>query len=85
MNAMTIRGLDDAAAARLKQEAKDRGVSVNSLLKQLVREGLDLDQSRQRKPHADLDALAGTWSDEEASEFEQATEAFGHIEPELWR
>lgn len=85
MNAMTIRGLDHAAAARLKAEAMSRGVSVNSLLKQLVREGLNLDRPRRGEPHTDLDALAGTWSDEEASAFEQATELFERVEPELWR
>lgn len=85
MGAMTIRGLDDAAAARLKQEAASRGVSANALLRQLVREGLGLDRSRRAEPHADLDALAGTWTADEADAFEQAVEPFERVEPELWR
>jgi plasmid stability protein len=85
MGVMTIRGLDDAAAARLKQEANTRGVSVNSVLRQLVREGLGLDRSRRGEPHADLDALAGTWTADEADAFEQAVEPFEQVEPEQWR
>lgn len=85
MGAMTIRGLDDAEAARLKQEATSRGVSVNTVVKQLVREGLGLDRPRRGRRHLDLDAMAGTWSAEDAAAFERAVEPFEQVEPELWR
>ena len=34
--------------------------------------------------HHDLDGLAGTWTEEEAAEFETATEGFRQVEPDLW-
>jgi hypothetical protein len=34
--------------------------------------------------HADLDALAGTWSAADADEFEQGTASFREIEASLW-
>lgn len=83
MAAMTLRGLDDLTASRLKSEARKRGVSVNALLKQLVRQGLGLE--RGRGPYTDLDALAGTWTEEEAVEFARATDSFERVEPEAWR
>jgi hypothetical protein len=33
----------------------------------------------------DLDYLAGTWTDQDAEEFEQATSDFNKIEERLWR
>jgi len=35
--------------------------------------------------HHDLDHLAGTWSDEEAAEFDAALAEQRKIDPELWR
>jgi len=85
MSATTIRGLNEAEAGRLRDEAKSRGVSVNTLLKQLVREGLGLARTSRGRRHTDLDALAGTWSPGEAKAFGRATEPFERIEAELWR
>ena len=85
MGAMIIRGLDDAEAARLKEEAASRGLSVNTMVKQLIREGLGLDRPRRGRRHVDLDALAGTWSVEDAGAFERAVEPFEQVEPEVWR
>ncbi len=33
----------------------------------------------------DLDALAGTWSDEEAEAFERNTAAFAEVDAALWK
>lgn len=85
MGALTIRGLDTTEAARLKQEAAARGVSVNTLLKQLVREGLDLKPASRSRRYDDLDRLAGTWDEDEALAFAQTVAAFEQVEPEMWR
>lgn len=34
--------------------------------------------------HTDLDMLAGTWSEEDAMEFAQATAVFEKIDEDLW-
>ena len=85
MSALTIRGLDEATAERLKREAESRGASVNTVVKDLLRQGLGLDRPSPRRRYADLDALAGTWSDKDVADFERAVEPFGEVEPELWR
>ena len=33
----------------------------------------------------DLDSLAGTWSEEDATEFDKATESFRQVDLELWQ
>jgi hypothetical protein len=35
--------------------------------------------------HDDLDRLAGTWSAQEAREFEDATVKFAQVDEDLWR
>jgi len=41
-------------------------------------------QMAQPQRFHDLDALAGTWSDAEAAEFQRATDDFSRIDPTLW-
>lgn len=84
MGMYTLRGLSPEVAARLKDEAQRRGVSVNRLLQALVQEGLGIDRPRRRR-HLDLDPLAGTWTRKDEAEFVQATEAFERVDEELWR
>jgi hypothetical protein len=46
---------------------------------------IDPEQKAQLSQYHDLDALAGTWSEEDAAEFDQATVSFRQIDEELWR
>ena len=49
-------------------------------------EETDLDKKRAQLPtHHDLDFLAGTWSEEDAAEFDKATERLRQVEQELWQ
>lgn len=86
MNAIIVRNLDDQTRERLKREAKARGVSVNTLMQDLVRAGL---RSRRAQGtsgrYRDLDALAGTWSAKEEREFLESIRPLSEIDEELWR
>lgn len=86
MNNLSIRGLDDKTLAALKRRAARDQASVNTLVLQLIDQGLGL---RQAKPavtrHDDLDALAGSWGARELADFGRATAAFGKVEPGLWK
>ena len=47
---------------------------------------MDLDKKKAQFPiHHDLDHLAGTWSEEDAAEFDKATEIFQQVDEELWK
>ena len=86
MTNLSIRGLDDKALATLKRRAAQEDASVNTLVVRLIEQGLGL---RRAKPslirHDDLDALAGTWRKQDASEFEGATAPFAKVDAELWK
>jgi len=84
MATMSIRGLDDQALARLKNQAEQEGSSLNSLVLRLLQGTGTSIQPGALKMFDDLDALAGTWSDEETQEFERNTAAFAEVDAALW-
>jgi hypothetical protein len=83
---MSIRGLDEKALARLKRRAEREGSSLNSLVVRLLQEDAGAPgKTRQRQKFDDLDALAGTWTSQQARAFERDTAAFSEVEPTLWK
>lgn len=77
---LSVRGLDTATLARIRSVARRRRVSVNRVIVETLREQYAAGQPE----YHDLDALAGTWSKEEAEEFEAAIAPFGEVDAELW-
>ena len=73
-HSLTISELDPATTAWINQEAQRAGTSVEVVARRLIYRGLEIEQKEadQLLQH-DLDALAGTWSADEAAEFLQAT------------
>ncbi len=83
---ISLRGVDEETASRLKAEAKRRRVSVNALILDLIKSGVEAgSRMRRRRVYRDLDALAGTWTAKEASEFLKALADFEQVDRELWR
>lgn len=82
---MSIRGLDEKALAKLKNQAEQEGTSLNSLVLRLLQGASAAIQPSTLKKFDDLDALAGTWSDEEAQAFERNTAAFAEVDATLWK
>ena len=83
---ITLKGLDKATAAWLREEAAKQGKSVEAVILQLVRTSIKATQNAsQLQAYHDLDALAGTWSDEETDNFLKATEDFNRIDKTLWQ
>ncbi|MBM3146635.1 MAG: toxin-antitoxin system HicB family antitoxin [Actinobacteria bacterium] len=88
MGVLTVRGVDEQLGVALKAEAAERGVSVNALVLQLLRESLGLDESRPAKPriYHDLDGFIGSITDEEAEEMLRIIEEeCGRVDEEEWR
>ena len=84
MSTMSIRGLDDHVLAQLKNQASQEGSSLNSLVLRLLQGAGKPVPSRALQKFDDLDALAGTWSDEDAAAFVQHTAAFSKIDKAQW-
>lgn len=83
MKSISLRGIDDEIAQRLREEAQRQGTSVNALILQFVRKGVGL-QAPRRPVYHDLDVLAGTWSAEEASAFLDSLSDFEQVDRGLW-
>jgi hypothetical protein len=83
---LTVRGVDDLLHNKLRQEARQRGLSVNRYVLQLLREGVGIKRSYGAADieYHDLDHLFGTWSAEEVDEFERELAAQRQIDHDLW-
>ncbi len=82
MTVLTVRGIDDELDAALRREAGIRGVSVNALVREVLRRGLGLAEGP--RLHDDLDALAGSWTAPELEAFVTASAPFANVDPDLW-
>ncbi len=83
MKSITIHKLDDDLGERLGQMAKRDGVSLNQLVKRLLRKSVGLDSPRpdHREEFSDL---FGTWTEEEADAFNKRLKDFDQIDEEEW-
>ncbi|MFM9104193.1 MAG: hypothetical protein ACKOPS_23920 [Cyanobium sp.] len=81
MTTITVRGLGPDDLAALKRQAEREGISMNRLaLRRLV----DKPQPEASGAPTELEALAGTWSQEEADRFVAAIAPLEQVEPGLW-
>jgi hypothetical protein len=80
------RGFDDLSSRPPSIPSGGLVASIDFQALRLIEQGLGL---RRAKPsltrHDDLDALAGTWRKQDASEFEGATALFAKVDAELWK
>ena len=82
---INIRGLDDTAHQRLKTKAREKGISLNSLIVKYLRQDVGLETRDKKSPtYNDLDELAGTWNKKDAQNFLKAISAFEKIEGSIW-
>ena len=80
------RGLDEPVLVALKEQAARESVSVNALVVRLLEQASGVrSQSAALRRYHDLDALFGTWTEEEAAEFDANTAIFNEIAPDVWK
>jgi plasmid stability protein len=83
---VNIRGLDDAVHQRLKIEAREKGLSLNTLIVKYLRQNVGLATPHKKNPtHHELDTLAGTWSKKDVQDFQKAISAFDEIDESIWK
>ncbi len=85
MKAITVRNIPPELAAILEKEAQSSDTSLNKTVIRLLEKATGLLPRPGRRRYHDLDDLAGSWSPEEAAEFERALGDQRQIDPELWR
>jgi len=82
---LTLRGIDEELDRGLKKLAQQERDSMNAVILHLLRDKLGLTKPKFRETHHDLDDLAGTWTKEEAREFDDVVREFSHIDEEMWK
>lgn len=85
MKAVTLRNLPPELARIIRRKASEEGVSVNKAVIRLLEESLGMGGKKGKPIHHDLDALAGSWTEEEASAFERALAQQRAIDLDLWK
>ena len=85
MTTMTLRGIDDAVSGALKEKARREETSVNTVMLRILRESLGIEKKKRTVIYDDLDHLAGTWSAQDAAEFESATAVFEKVDEDMWK
>ena len=85
MKAITLRNIPSDLSRRIERRAKDKGSSLNRTVIQILDDALGTSKKRAARLHHDLDHLAGSWSEDEAREFDEDLAAQRKIDPELWQ
>ena len=85
MKTITLRRIPRDLARAIEKRARASGLSLAKTVIELCAEGAGLRKPNRPVLHHDLDALAGTWTEEEAASFEAALGEQRKIDPELWK
>lgn len=86
MKAITLRNLPAELSRAVHRRAADKGISLNRAVIELLQEALGVGgQPKKRRVYHDLDWMFGTWSKEEADEFDKALAEQRKIDPEVWK
>ena len=83
---ITINSLDEATTNWIDEEAKKRGTNKEAVVLNLIRKGIECEHRHVAlQTYDDLDSLAGTWNDEQATEFMNAITYFDQVDEKLWQ
>jgi hypothetical protein len=88
MSSLTISNLDTTVLQRLRDLAHRQGKSESELAAELIEHAVSsqvLLTGSNGKNARDVNRLAGTWTKEQADEFDRAVASFGQIDEDLWK
>lgn len=86
MKAVTIRGVDQELAEKLKRTAKTQGKSVNQLLLKLIKSSFGFSKEKKfSKEYNDLDDLFGNWTEDEFEAISGKVKQERQVDPEIWK
>jgi len=88
MTQLTIRGIDQELEDEIRSLAEAKGISLSRAALELIRRGTGFTREPgvpARAIGSALDCFIGTWTAEEAAEFDRSIAALGTIDPELWQ
>ena len=83
MKTISLHGVDVPLNEKIREKARQMGLSVNKTVKKLLENSLGL--SKNKGEDGRFKELCGVWSEKEAAEFRKNTEKFNRIDPEDWK
>lgn len=86
MKAITLRNLPPKLVRVIEQKARRKGMSINKTIVALLEETAGIQKTKPgRVVYHDLDSLSGSWSKQEAEDFEKSLEQQRKIDEDLWQ
>ena len=84
MKSITIHKIDDETEKRLTELAAKEGISLNRLIKRVLRESLGVEKKSVNNK-SDFTEFCGIWSEEDLQEFQQKVAPLEKINDEDWQ
>ena len=84
MKAITLRDVPKPIADKIHEEAKRTGASLNKTVIRMLSQTLTEPPANPQTYHS-LDHLFGTWTEEEADEFDAHLAEQRQIDKEMWK
>ena len=75
---LTVRGVSDEVGTRLQVLAREKGLSVNATVLEILEAAVGGDERRRLERYA-------TWTADDLAEFEEVLAAQRRIDADLWR
>jgi hypothetical protein len=86
MKNFTVRGVDNALDEKLREKARESGMSINQFVINILKEQLGLKkQKRYTAVYSDLDHLFGKWPEEEFQRIQGKIDSERAVDAELWK
>ena len=86
MKVVTLRNLSPELTRIIRRRATEQRTSITKAVIGLLEEATGIrPTNRLRVLYHDLDALAGTWTNEDATAFEEHLGRLRQLDPELWK
>lgn len=85
MKSITIHGLDEGLDKSIRDKARERGLSINKTLKELLGKALGINNSQTHDRRDEFLDLYGVWSAEDSAELKKNLETCEQIDPGDWQ
>ena len=82
---ITLRNIPPELARIIRQRADEANLSLNRTVIRLLEESVMGPPGKRRPVYHDLDHLFGTWTAEEAADFDRELAHQRRIDPEMWK
>ena len=86
MKQITIRGIPPDVEKAIRREAREKKVSLNRAILNLLEKAVGKKGKRSDKHiYKDLDYLCGAWAKEEGEEFNASLRSLREIDEDIWK